>query len=370
MRISNKTLCFSEIPFNIQMFAGDKTEPATGKRREEERKRGNVPKSADLSSVVVLFAILMVLNYTGNDLMKYMSDYMRFVLSHAIFFQLDVANASQLINGLSIIALKCLGPILFIAVLAVIAVNIYQMGFMFSADRLFAFDFSRFNPFANFGNLFSWNSFGELGRSMLKIAVVSYVPYSTFRDKLPSIIRLINLEPLRGMRSFSEIAFWMVIKIIVLFLIISILDFYFQQWRYEENIKMSKEEIKEEFKQMEGDPKVKQKIREKQRKIATQKMMSEVPKATVVVTNPTHIAVAISYEEISGTAPKVVAMGTGLIAQKIKDIARENDVPIIENKPLAQTLYKMVDIGDVIPEELWGTVAELLAQVYKMRGKF
>jgi flagellar biosynthetic protein FlhB len=163
--------------------------------------------------------------------------------------------------------------------------------------------------------------------------------------------------------------FYMAIKIILILLALAIADWFFQKWRHEENLKMSKEEIKEEYKQREGDPRIKQKIREKQRQASTRRMMDEVPKATVVVTNPTHIACALRYDPEQNNAPIVVAMGAGLIARKIKEIANENNVPIVENKPLARALYKMVEIGDEIPSDLYGAVVEILAQVYRTRSK-
>jgi flagellar biosynthesis protein FlhB len=161
----------------------------------------------------------------------------------------------------------------------------------------------------------------------------------------------------------------MAIKIILILLFLALADWAFQKWRHEENIKMSKDEIKDEYKHREGDPRVKQKIREKQRQAASRRMMEEVPKATVVVTNPTHIACALCYDPEQSGAPVVVAMGAGLIAQRIKEIASENNVPIIENKPLARQLYKMLEVGDEIPSDLYNAVVEILAQVYRMKNR-
>ncbi|MBF0407067.1 MAG: flagellar biosynthesis protein FlhB [Candidatus Riflebacteria bacterium] len=364
----SKRLVLAEIPFDLQLFAGDKTEPATGKRREDERNKGNVPKSVDASSVAILLVSLLVLKFYGNTIIAIMLNYMKYVLESAIHFTLDVPQTSILINGMLLNSLKCLVPMLLMVIITAVGINLAQIGFMFSVERIFAFDLDKFNPFSNLGNLMSWNSIGELVRALFKIGIIGYVPYSTLRDKMPTLIRFVQLDPVQSLSLFSTIAFDMAMKIILFFLFIAIADWYFQNWRYEENIKMSKEEIKEEYKQMEGDPKVKQKIKERQRKLATQKMMAEVPKATVVVTNPTHIAVALKYDEQEAPVPKIVAMGAGLIAQKIKEIAKENNIPIIENKPLARSLFEKSDIGDEIPQELWATVAELLAQVYKMRG--
>jgi flagellar biosynthetic protein FlhB len=199
--------------------------------------------------------------------------------------------------------------------------------------------------------------------------IVGYIPYATLREHIPLIVRFVQLEPTTAIIILFKIIFYMAMKIILVLLAVALADWAFQKWRHEENLKMSKEEIKEEYKQREGDPKIKQKIREKQRQAATRRMMDEVPDATVVVTNPTHIACALKYDRDANNAPVVVAMGAGLIARKIKEIAEENNVPIVENKPLARALYKMVEIGEEIPSDLYGAVVEILTQVYRMKGQ-
>ncbi|NLV94635.1 MAG: EscU/YscU/HrcU family type III secretion system export apparatus switch protein, partial [Candidatus Riflebacteria bacterium] len=188
----------------------------------------------------------------------------------------------------------------------------------------------------------------------------------TLIDKLPLFIRFLKLNPLTSFSLLGEIIYDMGMKIIMVLLALAFADYYFQKWKHAEDMKMSKDEIKDEYKQQEGDPKVKQKIKEIQRQAAAKKQLSEVPKATVVITNPTHIAVALKYEMGQSSAPMIVAMGTGLIAQKIKEIAAEHDVPIVENKPLARELFKKAEVGDEIPQELWQTVIEILI---KIRGK-
>jgi len=353
------------------LFAGEKTEPATDKRREEARESGNVPKSQDLESTLVLLACLILLKYWGPYVFIYMGDYMRYTLAHSLTVQLDVHTLMGLFGGFMVVFLKCTVPIFLLIVVVAASVNIAQLqGLLFTFDPLMP-DFDKLNPFSGFANLFTWKSVGELVKSLLKIGIVSYIPYSTLREQMPFLIRFVQLEPMSSTVFLFKLIYSMSMDILLILLVLSIGDWYFQEWMYEENMKMSKEEIKEEYKQREGDPKVKQKIKERQRRLASQRMMAEVPKATVVVTNPTHIAVAIFYDKDAKPHkdPQVTAMGTGLIAERIKEIAREHDVPIIENKPLAQELLKVVEVGDFIPEELFQTVALILAQVYKIKEK-
>jgi len=357
---------FTQLSFDIQLFAGEKTEPATEKRREEARERGNVPKSNDLDSVVVMLAAFLILKFYGSQLLGVMGDYMRFSVTNLISTELTLPVTILIINQLFIVVLKCLVPIFLIIIIAVICVNFFQVGFMLTFEPLIP-DFERLNPISGLQNVLSKRALGELVKSIIKILVVSYVPYSTLSEQMPLLIRFVQLDPVPSMIILAKLIFSMAIKIILILFALAIGDWFFQKWNYEENLKMSKEEIKEEFKQREGDPKVKSKIRERQRKIATKRMMEDIPKATVVVTNPTHIAVALKYQQDEDPAPKVIAMGTGLIAEKIKEIAKAHGVPILENKPLAQALHKSVNVGDEIPADLYAAVAEILAQVLRMK---
>lgn len=363
--MSIRKLRFTELPFDLQMFAGEKTEPATEKRREEARDRGNVPKSQDMESVVVLLAAFMTLKAFGPEMVAIWGDYMKYTLTNLIGTELTLPHVLLIMNQLVVIMLKSMAPLLLAIVLTATSVNLMQVGFLFTLEP-FIPDIERLNPISGLSNVFSWKMVAELVKSILKILVVAYIPYSTLRDQLPSLIRFVQLEPMPSVILLMKLLFTMSLKIILLLLAVAVGDWFFQKWRYEENLKMSKEDIKEEYKQREGDPKVKAKIRERQRRLASKRMMEEVPKATVVVTNPTHIAVALRYDKTAGIdTPTVVAMGTGLIARKIKEIAAEHGVPIIENKPLARSLHKMVNVGDEIPGELYQAVAEILAEVFR-----
>jgi len=361
-------LSLVERNFDLQLFAGEKTEPATEKRRQEAAERGNIAKSQDLSSVVTLLVGFLMLRYYGPQIFGMCGEYMRYTFSHAIFTTMNLPDTLILFNQFIYTLLRILSPFMAAIVLGSIASNIIQTGFMFRFDPLMP-DLDRLNPISGIQNIFSWKMVAELIKSILKIAVVAYIPYSTMREQIPMLIRFIQLEPMPAFIILLKTIFVMAIKIILILLVLAMADWAFQKWRHEENIRMSKDEIKDEYKQREGDPKVKQKIREKQRQASSRRMMEEVPKATVVVTNPTHIACALRYDPDNDNAPLLVAMGTGLIARKIKEIAKENNVPIIENKPLARQLHKMLEVGDEIPSDLYAAVVEILAQVYRMKNR-
>lgn len=361
-------LRFSSRCFDLQLFAGEKTEPATEKKRQDAIQRGNVPKSQDLGSVIVLLTGFLMLRFYGPQMYGICGEYMQHSFTYDMFTEITLPEALILLNQMILTLLKIMTPFLLALVLTSIASNIFQTGFLFRFEPLIP-DLDRLNPVSGLQNIFSWKMVAELVKSIFKIAVVSYIPYTTMRDELPLLIRFFQLEPMTAMALLLKLIFSMAMKIIMILMVLAIADYAFQKWRHEENIKMSKDEIKEEYKQREGDPKVKQKIREKQRQASSKRMMEEVPKATVVVTNPTHIACALKYDPQNDNAPTLVAMGAGLIAQRIKEIAKEHDVPVVENKPLARQLYKMLEIGDEIPSDLYAAVVGILAEVYKMKNQ-
>jgi len=366
--ITKDKFLYSQITFDLQLFAGEKTEEATDKRKREALEKGNVAKSQDMASVAVLFIGLMLLNSFGADLYNDIGLYMKHIYSNTLTENLSGITTKEVIvifAQLMFIIIKAMLPILLGIALAGIAVNIFQTGFILTFEPLLP-KFDKLNPITGIQNVFSMKTVVEVIKSIFKILIVIYIPYSTLIEKLPLFIRFLKLNPLTSFSLLGEIIYDMGMKIIMVLLALAFADYYFQKWKHAEDMKMSKDEIKDEYKQQEGDPKVKQKIKEIQRQAAAKKQLSEVPKATVVITNPTHIAVALKYEMGQSSAPMIVAMGTGLIAQKIKEIAAEHDVPIVENKPLARELFKKAEVGDEIPQELWQTVIEILI---KIRGK-
>lgn len=357
-------ITISEIPFDLQMFAGEKTEEATEKRKRDAIQEGNVAKSQDLGSVLILLAGFLMLRAYGENMYSRCADFMRYCFSHILYYRFNIDEALILLNQFIVVTLMILLPFMIVIMLAAIFANVIQVGFLFRFDPMTP-NFDRMNPVSNIQNMFSWKLVAELVKSFLKIFIVAYVPYSTIKEEFREFIGFIKSSPLPSFGILLDVCYHMAIKIILIFLVLAIADWFFQKWRHDEGLKMSKEDIKEEHKQQEGDPHVKQKIRELQRKASARRQMEEVPKATVVVTNPTHIAVAIKYIPGETPAPLIVAMGTGLIAQKIKEIAKENDVPIVENKPLAREMFKKASVGDEIPQELWTAVAEILGQIFR-----
>ena len=252
--------------------------------------------------------------------------------------------------------------------LVAVSVSILQVGFSFNPDTIMP-QFSRINPISGFGRIFSKRSLVELIKSLLKITVVGYFIFRFIQKETLRIPSLMMAEIPDSFALLAGIIYDLAFQIAMVILVLAILDYGYQWWEHMQNLKMSKQEVKEEMKQTEGNPQIKSKIREKQRAIATRRMMAEVPKADVVVTNPTHFAVALKYE--SGMeAPTVVAKGADFIAQRIREIAKENDVVIVENKPLAQALFKNAEVGDPIPPDLYKAVAEVLAYVYRLKRKY
>jgi len=259
-------------------------------------------------------------------------------------------------------------PLFFVVIVVTLTVQILQVGFQFSTESMMP-DISKFNPINGLKKIVGKEAFVELLRSFAKLTILGYFPYSMFVEEYPTITYLFGFTLGAALDYMS----WLIVKLILqvglVMVIYGIFDFIWSQHRNFEQNKMTKQEVKEERKQSEGDPQIKGRIRQKQRELAQQQMMGEVPKADVVVTNPTHYAVALSYDRSVSDEPRVVAKGMNLIAQKIKEIAHENKVPVIENKPLARALFAQVDLGQPIPETLFQAVATILAQAFKMSRK-
>lgn len=345
-----------------------KTEPATAKRRGEARSRGMVARSQDLSAAMAIaggFAILVAFGaQLGTALMSYLHDSMTSRLPKVM----DISTVMAIFYS----AAERLVPLLLVITLGlfviVAAANYWQVGFEINTKAI-EWDFSRLNPVKGFGSLFRARALVRALVSILKTIIVVAAAYFPVKAEIPHIALLDRTDlgviiPFIG-ALLSKAALGACIAL----LIVGVADFYYQKWQFEKDLKMSKQEVKEEAKQSEGDPAVKGHIRRKQREAALRRMMEDVPKATVVVTNPTHYAVALRYVVNEDPAPKIVAKGKDLVAQKIKAIAKEHGVPIVENPPLAQGLFRGGEVGEEIPAALYRAVAELLSYVYRLRGK-
>jgi flagellar biosynthetic protein FlhB len=355
--------------FDIQFFAEERTESATPKRRQKVRSEGKVCKSRDLGAAVEILTGLAVLllwgPWTVDNLLGYFRESLSLLGEKTLFqagwqYRLGISSiwayfGSWLLLGILIAA-------------AIIAVTVYQVGWVITFQP-FKFDLSRMNPISGMKKIISLRSLVELLKGLVKASLFALVLYVALRDKLPSVVYAMQFPMEEGLLTFWDMLWDLSMRLALMFLVIGLIDYGYQKWDFEKSIRMSKQEIKDEYKQMEGDPQVKKKIRQKQRELARKRMMSSVPKADVVITNPTTLALALLYERELMAAPQVVAKGRGLVALKIREIAEENGVPVIENKPLARALYEAVEVGDEVPENLYRGVAEILAMVYKLKRK-
>jgi flagellar biosynthetic protein FlhB len=356
---------------NLQFFANDpsRTEEATPKRKQEARKRGQVPKSAELSSVAVLFFIFFFLNALGGWILSQMFSYVKYALSPGqLNLNLAEVKLSSLLFDHGLIFARIFFPVGIGAMLAGILINYFQVGPLFVLEPLKP-KFNRLNPISGFKNIFGSRSFVELAKAVGKLLIVCYFAYWTIKERIFGLNQLITQPPLRSVFFIWDITFQIALKICTFLLVLAIFDYAYQRWEYKKSLRMTKKEVKDEYKQTEGDPKIKSKIRQRQMQIAMRRMMQEVPKADVVITNPTHLAVALRYDSGTMAAPIVVAKGEELIAAKIREVANRHGIIIVENKPLAQAIYKTVDIGETIPAKLFSAVAEVLAFVYRLKQR-
>jgi flagellar biosynthetic protein FlhB len=347
--------------------SGERTEPASPRKREETRKKGIVAKSVEINSALALFFGILILNFGGSLILKHISTLAQTMLQNAGHIVITGPYVQQLFAQETISFFIALAPMLLGLMAVGLIASISQVGWKFSAEAL-APKWKRLNPFSGVKNIFmSKRAIAELVKNLLKIIIVGWVAYTSVSTAVEESLLLIDGE-------VAAIATYMVkamistgLKVGLVYLVLAAMDFGYQKYEFEKELMMTKEELKEEGKMQEGDPMVKGRIRGIQRQIAYKRMMHEVPKADVVVTNPTHVAVALKYDSEKMNAPKVVAKGAELIAQRIKEIAREAGVPIVEDRVLARALFKSVDIGEEIPEKLFHAVAQVLAYIYRMK---
>nr|WP_245690332.1 flagellar biosynthesis protein FlhB [Sporolituus thermophilus] len=353
--------------FDIQRFNQEKTEEATPKRREEARKKGQVAKSVELGSALCLLAAFFALKLTGPYIYEQLTGYMQFLFSRFTTEDMTITSAYRFFLDLVLVFLKTVLPIMLVILAVSLTVNFLQVGFTFSLEPLMP-QLSRINPAAGLQRLFSKRALVELVKSLLKVAIVSYFIYQFIIEETLNVAYLSRLDLRDAFSAIAALTLDLAFRIGAVILVLAILDYYYQWWEHNQNLKMTKQEVKEEFKQTEGNPQIKGKIKERQRALAMRRMMQEVPKADVVVTNPTHFAIALLYEKAM-TAPMVIAKGQDFMAEKIKLIAKENGVAVVENKPLARALYDSVEIGETVPPELYQAVAEVLAYVYRLKKR-
>ena len=348
---------------------GEKTHDPTPRRREQAREEGNVAKSQDLASALILLAAVVLLMTQGKTICKELYDFTEKHLSGETF--LYVADQNDLVSHFIAATLhftKHLSLFFFLLVAAAVLVNLAQVGFLWLPNKL-AFKPSHLDPIKGFGRIFSMQSVMRLVMGIVKIIICSVVAFFAVIKDVDQIFGLMELDDGQISIFLFQTILWVALKMAVALVILAILDYMYQKWKYERDLRMTTEEIREEMKNMLGNPEIIQRRRQIQREMAQQRMGKSVPQADVVVTNPTELAVALKWDEQTMKAPIVLAKGAGLLAQKIRRIALEHGIPIVERKPLAQALYKSVEIEQPVPFEYWSAVAEVLAYVYRLKGK-
>jgi flagellar biosynthetic protein FlhB len=344
----------------------ERTEKATPKKKSETRKKGQIAQSREIPSVMVLMGALSVFYFVGGWMFNQLAEVMRGIFSHLIQQNFGAERAQVLLGHIFLQLFILLAPLFVVIMVAGIFSNLAQTGFMLTGETL-APKLSKLNPLSGIKRLFSLRSSVEVLKAVLKVIIVGGMAYATLFKEMDHIPALVELEISQIMTFTGHVALRLGYYTCLVLLVLAGVDYLFQYWQHERDLRMTKQEIKDEHRQQEGDPMVRSRIRAVQREMAQKRMMEAVPDATVVITNPTHLAVALKFDR-SMPAPKVIAKGAGHIAEKIKSIANEHDVPIIEQKPLARALYKNVEIDQYIPADLYHAVAEMLAYVYRLKG--
>ncbi|GAM09681.1 flagellar biosynthetic protein FlhB [Geobacter sp. OR-1] len=345
-----------------------KTEEPTSKRLAEAREKGNIPRSRELASSLTLLTAIITLYLTSGLMLGTLKGLTADVLGEMGTYQVTQAGIQALLIKMSGGALLSMLPFFIIMVLVGVAVNYGQGGVVFTLDKL-EFNLDKLNPLKGIERIFNKDGAFEGAKSLVKIFIAGYVGFKILRDEVDAISYLVEKDIPGIMEFVGRLSLKLVLHISGIMLILGILDLLFVKWRHIENLRMTKQEVKDEHKNTEGDPHIKAKIRQQRMAMYRQRLRSTIPKADVVVTNPTHYAVALKYDRSEMSAPVVLAKGVDYLALRIKEIARENRVMLVENRFLARELYAQVKEGEEIPEALYAAVAEVLAYVYSIKGK-
>lgn len=355
---------------NLRLFdGGEKTEKATPKKKKDARKKGQVLKSREITSSAMLLFSMLALKFMGKYIFESMKEALVFFIE--VFFE-NNSNISDSLEGYKIFLYMAYfvikGSVVVVAANFAVAfiANYAQVGNLFTLEVL-NMKLDRLNPVEGLKKMFSAKSLFEFLKSFMKIALVGLVGYFYIKGKLPVLMKVLELDKYQYSLILVDILIDLGLRLAVILFVLAVIDYFYQRYEYEKNLKMSKQEIKDEYKQVEGDPQVKSKIKEKQRQMAMNRMMQELPKADVVITNPTHFAVALKYNPEEDEVPYVIAKGKNMVALKIREKAKEESIPIVENKPLARQLHASLEIGDGIPGDLYEAVAEVLAYIYSKK---
>ena len=352
--------------------SGDKTEAPTPRKREEAREQGNVARSQDLTTAALILAAMLLLKAYGTGLVGALRTLVEEMLGRGALSDFHPGSALGATLRAVFLVAAALAPLLIGVFVAAVLVNLLQVGLGLNMKRLQP-NLGTLNPIKGVGRLFGGGK-GERGPvkgaiALLKLLAVGFAAYSAVHDRMDEIVGVQQLEFLQIFLLGAQFVYSIAIRIGVVLLVLAIIDYAYQRYKHEQDLKMTKQEVKDEMRRMEGDPLIKHKRRQIAMHQARQRMEKDVPTADVVVTNPTELAIALKYDGSAMHAPRVVAKGQGLVAQRIREIAIASGVPILERKPLARAMYKLVEVGQEIPEQFYSTVAEILAYVYELTGK-
>jgi len=347
---------------------GDKTERATPRRRQESRKKGKVAMSEDLGSTAVLLGTLLLLWMSGQRNWGMLFDICQSSYTDIVRPDLTIAAASQILSGAILKTVAILGPTLVGMAIIGLAASAAQVGFQLSGEALIP-NMGQFDPIAGTKKLLSLRSVATLGTNTGKLAALLVIAYITIRGHIPDFVALGHASIPRITATMSRATLDLGIRSAMLLMVIAAIDYAYQKWQYEKDLRMTKQEVKEERKLLDGNPENKRRIRSAQFAMARRRMLKDVETADIVVRNPTHYAVALKYDTAKSSAPMVVAKGADYLALRIIDVARKHNVHTVHDKPLAQALYKTVEVGQEIPAKLYRAVARLLVQLYNLRGR-
>ncbi len=360
--------------YNLQFFAGgggaDKTEEPTAKKLNDAREEGQVAQSKELTTAAGLAILFVTLKFfVGTFGSQFVNGFKKYYSVIEKFSRDDISlpAAEDILFNTFISILIIALPILIAAYIISFVIVLFQVKWKISGKSLRP-KFSKINPISGFKRIISKDKIVELLVDIIKITVICYISYSTLKEEAGTLFLLYDMKLEQALQLVGDLVIDLGLKISIIFLFIGLADLIYQKLKFKKDMRMSKQEVKDEFKNSEGDPQVKGKIKSKMKEISTMRMMQSLPKADVVITNPTHFAAAITYEKDAATAPILIAKGADFLAQRIKDVAKENNIEIVENKPLARMLYYNVEIGAEIPPELYQMTAEVLAYVYGLKN--
>ena len=347
---------------------GERTEPPTGRKISEARAEGNVPRSQELNAAAGLLAGAWLLQTAGGSMVGELKVMLTEAAAKAPLIEFSSSWLREMTVNSIVRLLPSLGMIMAGMLVTGVVVTVSQTGLLW-ANRKLGFRLDRMNPLSGIKRIFSLNGLVEVIKALLKLVVVGWVAYNFLRDRATEMISLGNMSMGAAISYWTDLGLSLFMRVGFAYLVLAFMDYAYQRWNYNRSMKMTKEEVKEDAKRTEGDPLIRGRIRAKQRQVARMRMMANVPKADVVITNPTHLAIAVRYKPDEMNAPKVMAKGAFLVAERIVGLARLHQIPVVQNIPVARALFRAVDIDQEIPPELYTALAEVLAYVYRMRGR-